>query len=80
MATMSEPRPTRGVATAAPAVETWMGVLDEADGWVVDGTAVVPETVELWTTAVDDKTTELDKGAPVLETGAVEAGGAGGRT
>jgi hypothetical protein len=31
MAAMSEPRPTRGVAMGAPAVETWRGVLEEAE-------------------------------------------------
>jgi hypothetical protein len=79
MATMSEPMPTRGVAMAAPAVETSAGAEDEAEGCVVEPT-VVPVTVELWTTVVEDRTTELDRGAPVVRPGAVEAGGAGGGT
>jgi hypothetical protein len=46
MAAMSEPRPIRGVAMGAPAVETSIGVLLEDRGGgvtaVVEGTTVVP--------------------------------------
>jgi hypothetical protein len=84
MAATSEPRPMMGVAMAPPAVETSMGVLEEATGRVAEGAVVVPETVELCTACEEDGTVALDKEAPLLAGGATdwtdEAGGAGGGT
>jgi hypothetical protein len=59
MATTREPRPTRGVAIAAPAVETSAGVLEAGDEGlaVVEGAGIVAEPV-VETTTVEEAASE----------------------
>lgn len=80
MATTREPRPTRGVAMAAPAVETSAGVLEA--GWVglavEKGASVVTEPVVETSTVVEAASEEggatgLEGGVSLLRGDAVDS-------